>query len=57
VGKKFDGSPQYWTVNNDKLYLNLNADISRKFAEDLGGNIKKVEKNWSTIEHKAVESL
>jgi YHS domain-containing protein len=57
VGKKFDGSPQYWTVNNDKLYLNLNADISRKFAEDLGGNIKKAEKNWSTIEHKAVESL
>jgi len=57
VGKKFDGSPQYWTVSDDKLYLNLNADISRKFAEDLGGNIKKAEKNWSTIEHKAVGSL
>lgn len=57
VGKKFDGSPQYWTVKNDKLYLNVTADISRKFAEDLEGNIKKAEKNWRTIEHKAVGSL
>jgi len=57
VGKKFDGSPQHWTVKNDKLYLNVTADISRKFAEDLGGNIKKAEKNWGTIEHKAVGSL
>ena len=57
VGKKFDGSPQYWTVKNDKLYLNLNADISGKFAEDIGDNIKKAEKNWMTIEHKAVGSL
>jgi YHS domain-containing protein len=57
VGKKFDGSPQYWTVKDGKLYLNVTADISRKFAGDLGGNIKKAEKNWGTIEHKAVGSL
>jgi hypothetical protein len=57
LGKKFDGNPQYWTVKSDKLYLNLNADISRKFAEDVDGNIKKAEKNWMTIEHKAVGSL
>ena len=57
VGKKFDGSPQHWTVSNGKLYLNVTADISRKFAEDLGGNIKKAEKNWKSIEHKSVGSL
>jgi len=57
VGKKFDGSPLFWTVSNDKLYLNVTADISRKFAEDLGGNIRKAEKNWRTIEHKAVGNL
>ena len=57
LGKKFDGSPQYWTVKNDKLYLNLNADISSKFAEDVDGNIKKADKNWMTIEHKAAGSL
>lgn len=57
LGKKFDGSPQYRTVKSDKLYLNLNADISRKFAEDVDGNIKKADKNWMIIEHKAVGGL
>jgi YHS domain-containing protein len=57
VGKKFDGSPQHWTVYKDRLYLNVTADIARKFAEDLDGNVKKAEKNWNTIENKAAGSL
>lgn len=57
VGKKFDGNPQYWTVKNDKLYLNLNGEIFNTFKKDVDGNIKKAEKNWMTIEHKAVGSL
>lgn len=57
VGKKFDGSPQHWTVKNDRLYLNVTAEISRKFAEDLGDNIRKAEKNWRTIEHRAAGNL
>lgn len=57
VGKKFDGDPRYWTVRNDKLYLNLNADIQEKFSKDVAGAIKKAEQNWTRIEHKAVASL
>ncbi len=57
VGKKFDGDPRLWTVRNDKLYLNLNADIQEKFSKDVSGAIRKAEKIWPGIEHKAVASL
>lgn len=57
VGKKFDGSPHYWTLRNDKLYLNLNADIANKISEDVDGYIKKAEKNWLVIKNKAVGKL
>lgn len=57
VGKKFDGDPQNWTLDDGKLYLNLNADIQDKFRKDVPGNVAKAEKNWKSIEHTAVSGL
>lgn len=57
VGKKFDGDPQFWTVRNNKLYLNLNPDIQANFSKDVSGNIKKADANWVKIEQTAVADL
>jgi YHS domain-containing protein len=35
-----------WQVRNDKLYLNLNPEILKKFNSDFDGNISKADKNW-----------
>jgi YHS domain-containing protein len=57
LGKKFDGDPRYWKVVNDKLYLNLNSDIQAKWSEDIEGNLKKANNNWSKIKSTAVDKL
>ncbi|MDD3765221.1 MAG: YHS domain-containing (seleno)protein [Nevskiales bacterium] len=57
VGKKFDGDPQLWTIQNDRLYLNLNPEIVAAFNKDVPGNIRKAEGKWKRIEHKAVKDL
>lgn len=57
VGKKFDGDPQYWKIVDGKLYLNLNADIQSKWSEDIPGNLKKSETNWTKIRSTPVDKL
>ncbi len=57
VGKKFDGDPRYWTVHEDRLYLNLNAEIARKFAADVPGSVAGAQKQWRKIRHAAIGDL
>lgn len=57
LGKKFDGDPQFWKIEQGRLYLNLNADIQSKWSEDIAGNLAKAELNWRRIEHSAVGDL
>jgi YHS domain-containing protein len=57
LGKKFDGDPRFWKVVDGKLYLNLNADIQAKWSEDVSGNLKKAEENWTKIKSTAVDKL
>lgn len=57
VGKKFDGDPHLWTIQNDRLYLNLNPDIVAAFEKDVPGNLKKADSNWTRIRTKAVAEL
>jgi hypothetical protein len=44
-------------VVDGKLYLNLNADIFKKWSEDVSGNIVKGDANWSAIKDKAPNTL
>ena len=46
LGKLFPVDITTWQVRNDKLYLNLNADILKKFNADFEGNVAKADKNW-----------
>jgi hypothetical protein len=57
VGKKFDGDPHFWTIEEDRLYLNLNQEIYETFLEDVDGNIKQADGNWLEIEHVAARDL
>lgn len=46
LGKLFPVDINTWQVRDGKLYLNLNADILKKFNADVEGNIAKADKNW-----------
>lgn len=55
--KKFHADPEAFVVHEGKLYVNVNKDILKKFKEDLTGNTKKAEANWSKIKAKEEASL
>lgn len=55
--KKLDGDPQAWRVVDDKLYLNVNKDIQKKWLEDVPGHITKAEQTWPEIKNKTPKSL
>ena len=38
--------PQLWTIEDGKLYLNLNDKVSKLWFESLSENIKEADKNW-----------
>ena len=57
VGKKFDGDPNLWKIEDGKLYLNLNEEIYETFLDDLDGNIRKADGQWPEIEHMAARDL
>ena len=57
VGKKFDGDPTLWKIEDGKLYLNLNEEIYATFLEDVDGNVEKADDNWPGIESTAARDL
>ena len=46
VGALFPVDISTWQVRNEKLYLNLNQDILKKFNADFDANVAKANKNW-----------
>lgn len=43
------GDPEYWYVEDGKLYLNFNKRIKKKWSRDIPGFIKKADANWPMI--------
>jgi YHS domain-containing protein len=56
-GKKLDVDPTQFKVVDGKLYLNVNADVFKKWSEDVPGNIAKANTNWPAVKDKAPASL
>ena len=52
LGKLFPVDINTWQVRNEKLYLNLNPDILKKFNADFDGNVTKAAKNWPGLVEK-----
>lgn len=57
LGKKLDVDPNSYKVVDGKLYLNVNADVFKKWSEDVPGNIAKANANWPSIKDKAPNTL
>lgn len=57
VGAKFDGDPRLFKVVGGRLYFNLNPDIQQKWLEDVPGNIRKADANWSKIRNTPPDQL
>ncbi|MEM1179190.1 MAG: YHS domain-containing (seleno)protein [Acidobacteriota bacterium] len=55
--KKLDVDPQRFLVQNDDLYLFLNAEVQEKFSSDLEGNLSLVTSHWPDIAEKHPEEL
>jgi len=52
--KKFDTDPLAWKIVDNKLYLNLNKDIQKKWLTDVPGYLNSANEHWPEI--KGVEA-
>jgi YHS domain-containing protein len=43
------GDPLAWKVVNGKLYLNYDANVQKRWAQDVPGNIVKGDRNWPKV--------
>ncbi len=48
--KAAPGNPPFWTIYNDKLYLNYDLKILDKWRADKDGFIKKADAHWASME-------
>lgn len=55
--KKFDTDPLAWKIVDNKLYLNLNKDVQKKWLTDVPGYLNLSSDNWSDIKNVAADEL
>ena len=48
-GYTASGDPQFWKIVDDKLYLNYDADVQKKWEKDIPGFIAKANQNWPAV--------
>lgn len=48
-GKTAKGDARRWAIVDDKLYLNYNKGIQRKWDKDRSGFISSADTNWPTV--------
>jgi len=41
--------PAAFTIVEGRLYLNYNAEVKKKWSEDVPGYIEKADRNWPTV--------
>jgi YHS domain-containing protein len=56
-GKKFDGDPQHSAIVNGKLYVFLNGDVLKAYAQDPQGTLSDAARNWPRIRTVAAAAL
>jgi YHS domain-containing protein len=49
MNQKFDTDPTAWHIKGDKLYLNLNKDVQKKWLTDVPGFLETAQVNWTDI--------
>lgn len=48
-GKALASSPEYWTIEDGRLYLNLNAEVQKLWDEDRQTHIRTADGNWPDL--------
>lgn len=41
--------PEAWSIVDDRLYLNFNLRIRKKWSKDIPGNIERGDANWPAV--------
>jgi len=57
VNHKADGDPQIWRIVDGRLYVNVSPRASDNWRQDIPGNIRKADANWSQIKNKSPNDL
>ncbi|MDA7746464.1 YHS domain-containing protein [Psychromonas sp.] len=57
LNQKFDTDPTAWHISGDKLYLNLNKDVQKKWLTDVPGFLDTSEGNWTSIKGLTEEQI
>ncbi len=48
-GGTASADPALWKIVNDKLYLNFDAEVQKKWERDIPGFIVKADQNWPSV--------
>lgn len=48
-GYTASGDPKFWKVVDNRLYLNYDNDVQKKWEKDIPGFIVSADKNWPTV--------
>ncbi|WP_425409225.1 YHS domain-containing (seleno)protein [Hyphococcus sp.] len=43
------GNPENWTIVDDRLYLNYNDEIQKRWEKDIPGFVALAEENWPSV--------
>ena len=54
LNKKLDVDPSAFYIADDKLYLNYNADVQKKWLQDVPANVHTADRVWDGIENLSV---
>jgi len=57
LNKKLDTDPTAWHIRGDKLYLNLNKAVQKKWSTDIPGYIETAQVNWTDIKGLTEEQI
>lgn len=57
LNKKLDVDPNAFYIKGDKLYLNLNKDVQKKWLTDIPGHLKTADRIWRGIEDLTVAQV
>ncbi len=57
MNKKFDIDPEAFYIVDNKLYMNLNKDVQKRWLTDTSGHIKSADRIWNGIENLSVAAV
>ena len=57
MNRKFDTDPTAWHIRDNKLYLNLNKDVQKKWSTDIPGYIATAQVQWIDIKGLTEEQI